>query len=799
MKVFLNLSILFLIFQTTYAQNSDIFYKLKINYSNGEDLIELANNGVCIDHGFNKKNHFFISDFSASDLDKIKSLGFTYEILIEDVTSFYQNRNKSELKLKSNEYCIDENNDYITPNNYDIKDGNDFGGFYTYEEMLDELDDMYSQYPNLITQRTDLKDEQYIESPHIHETYEGRFLQLVKISDNPQTNEEEPQILYTALHHAREPGSMQQLIYFMWYLLENYESNDSIKQIIDNSELYFVPCVNPDGYVYNQTNEPNGGGMWRKNRRDNHGVDNNRNYSFIDENGNEVWNTSGTTGNPNGNTYAGNEPFSEAENRAIRYLVESKNFKLALNNHTYGNLLLYPYGYDYNQPTEDNEIYEFISSELVSENNYDNIISADLYPAAGDSDDFMYGMLTTEDNQTREKIFAMTPEIGSSFWPQSSTIEDLCKGMIKLNLTAAKMIGNYARLKDNSSTFINNLNFESNFIFQRLGISNNSEFSVSIIPISSNIESVSSTITINSAQIGEAINDSFDISLNESIQEGENVIYKYLLNNGLYDEEITVTKIYGQTQTIIEDDSDNYVNHWHDDSEWSNTYEEYFSPQTSITDSPYSNYSNNSEEIIQLIDPINLSGFVYAEINFDAKWNIESGYDYVQLEISNDNGNSWIPQCGKYTRKGIETHDFALDEPLYDGNQPQWINETVSLTDYLNEDIFIRFKLYTDGGLRRDGFYFDNFKIKGISENLGISEIEQVIFDIYPNPTGNYINIRSEVKINKLEIFDLMGKKLLEIKKESINRVILPRINSGVYIVKLFSDEGISNHRIIKK
>ena len=799
MKVFLNLSILFLIFQTTYAQNSDIFYKLKINYSNGEDLIELANNGVCIDHGFNKKNHFFISDFSASDLDKIKSLGFTYEILIEDVTSFYQNRNKSELKLKSNEYCIDENNDYITPNNYDIKDGNDFGGFYTYEEMLDELDDMYSQYPNLITQRTDLKDEEYIESPHIHETYEGRFLQLVKISDNPQTNEEEPQILYTALHHAREPGSMQQLIYFMWYLLENYESNDSIKQIIDNSELYFVPCVNPDGYVYNQTNEPNGGGMWRKNRRDNHGVDNNRNYSFIDENGNEVWNTSGTTGNPNGNTYAGNEPFSEAENRAIRYLIESKNFKLALNNHTYGNLLLYPYGYDYNQPTEDNEIYEFISSELVSENNYDNIISADLYPAAGDSDDFMYGMLTTEDNQTREKIFAMTPEIGSSFWPQSSTIEDLCKGMIKLNLTAAKMIGNYARLKDNSSTFINNLNFESNFIFQRLGISNNSEFSVSIIPISSNIESVSSTITINSAQIGEAINDSFDISLNESIQEGENVIYKYLLNNGLYDEEITVTKIYGQTQTIIEDDSDNYVNHWHDDSEWSNTYEEYFSPQTSITDSPYSNYSNNSEEIIQLIDPINLSGFVYAEINFDAKWNIESGYDYVQLEISNDNGNSWIPQCGKYTRKGIETHDFALDEPLYDGNQPQWINETVSLTDYLNEDIFIRFKLYTDGGLRRDGFYFDNFKIKGVSENLGISEIEQVSFNIYPNPTGNYINIRSEVKINKLEIFDLMGKKLLEIKKESINRVRLPRINSGVYIVKLFSDEGISNHRIIKK
>ena len=50
----------------------------------------------------------------------------------------------------------------------------------------------------------------------------------------------------------------------MWYLLENYDSNESIKQIIDNSELYFVPCVNPDGYIYNETSEPSGGGMWRK-------------------------------------------------------------------------------------------------------------------------------------------------------------------------------------------------------------------------------------------------------------------------------------------------------------------------------------------------------------------------------------------------------------------------------------------------------------------------------------------------------------------------------------------------------
>ena len=790
--------VLIFIFQSISSQNLDIFHKVKINYSKAEDLIKLANNGVGIDHGINKKNHFFISDFSVRDLNKINSLGFKYEILIEDVTNFYQSRNSSKSINKSNDYCETGVN-YITPENYDLKDGDDFGGFYTYNEMLNELDDMHNQYPNLISERVDLKDYSYTNTPHIHETYEGRFLQLVKISDNPEIVEDEPQILYTALHHAREPGSMQQLIYFMWYLLENYDSNNSIKQIIDNSELYFVPCVNPDGYVYNETSEPSGGGMWRKNRRDNHGVDNNRNYSYVDGNGNEVWNTSGTSSNPNGSTYAGDEPFSEAENKAIRYLVESKNFKLALNNHTYGNLLLYPYGYDYNQPTEDNDIYEFITSELVSENNYDNIISADLYPAAGDSDDFMYGMLITEDNQIREKIFAMTPEIGSSFWPQSSTIEDLCKGMLKLNLTAAKMIGNYAKLKDNTSNFVSNLNFESNFSVQRLGISNDSEFFISVIPVSSNIEDISSSISIGPIEIGEIFNDSFYIALDESIEEGDSIIYKYVLNNGLYDEEITVTKIYGQTQIIIEDESDNFSNFWNDNSEWSNTYEEYLSPETSITDSPYSNYSNNSEEIIQLTDPINLSGFVYAEINFDAKWNIESGYDYVQLEISNDNGNSWIPQCGKYTKIGIETHDYAFDEPLYDGNQSQWINESILLSDYIGDEIFVRFKLYSDGGLRRDGFYFDNFKIRGISENLNFSETEQINSYIYPNPAENYLNIQSNTNINKLEIYNILGQKILEKSDENILELKTKILNPGIYIVKLYSDQGIESHRIIKK
>ena len=193
-----------------------------------------------------------------------------------------------------------------------------------------------------------------------------------------------------------------------------------------------------------------------------------------------------------------------------------------------------------------------------------------------------------------------------------------------------------------------------------------------------------------------------------------------------------------------------------------------------------------------------MSGFSYAEINFDAKWNIESGYDYVQLEISVDGGNSWIPQCGKYTNKGIETHDYALDEPLYDGNQSEWVNESVLLTDYLDQEISIRFKLYTDGGLRRDGFYYDNFEIKGLSGNLNLLDSYKIKSKLYPNPVDDLINIQSDNLIFKVEIYDILGKNILTIFDTNITIVKLPFLKSGIYLMKIYSDNNVENHRIIK-
>ena len=67
-----------------------------------------------------------------------------------------------------------------------------------------------------------------------------------------------------------------------------------------------------------------------------------------------------------------------------------------------------------------------------------------MYPAAGDSDDFMYGETSTHD-----KIFAFTPEIGGTgFWPAVNEIDPIAEGMVYLNLTAAHLVTNYAETND---------------------------------------------------------------------------------------------------------------------------------------------------------------------------------------------------------------------------------------------------------------------------------------------------------------------------------------------------------------
>ena len=772
--------------------------RAKISYNQSEDLIKLESFGIPIDHGVHKKGVFIISDFSISEIQTARNAGYIVDILIEDSKEYFLQRNSMNSVAERNLFCTDQtSSDYETPDNFNL---GSMGGYLTYQEMLDQLDLMKSLYPDLITTKENISDFITEGQPDNSTTppIGGNGIKWVKISDNPSnSSENEPQILYTAIHHAREPNSLSQLIFYMWYLLENYDVDNEIKSIVDNTELFFVPVINPDGYLYNEKTDPNGGGFWRKNRKNGNGVDNNRNYDYYinGDPADGIWGGEGASNDPNNQTYHGTAPFSEVENQAIKWFCEQHDFVMALNNHSYGELLLYPYGYANDVPTPENELFEIVSEVLVSQNGYDNILSSGLYPAAGDSDDFMYGTIGTHD-----KIYAMTPEIGPEFWPPSSQIEGIAKSMMYLNITSAKMVNNYADLIDTSPLFVGNeVIIDQTFDIKRLGLSGSGNFTININPISTNIGAVGDPISFSNLDVLEETNGTIQYTLINETQAGDPIVFEIIINNGSYDTKVLLNKIFGSLIPVFEDIGDSTTDNF-DNNGWGITNTTYVSPSSSITESPNGNYQNNENKTIRLSENINLTNAIGANVTFYAKWDIENNWDYVQLEISLDNGNSWIPQCGLFTNEGSSNGGQPTGQPLYDGTQNNWVLEQIDLSDYLGEEITMRFKFESDGEVRADGFYFDDLTVNVLDdETLNNADVLASQFSVYPNPVSNLVYITTPKNNYTLGIYNIQGQLMSTPSVYSGSQTIdYSQYTKGIYLMKFTSNDHTKIFKIIK-
>jgi len=793
---------LFSIFCAAQESNSNTYHRAKIYYQTESDFNKLEQIGVPLDHGNHKKGVYFESDFSQSEINQAKNIGYNVEITINDVKSFYINQNDPNHKdyvgitQTRNASCPDNGSstNYQTPANFEVKPANQFGGFYTYSEALQELDDMAALYPNLITAKSPISNF-FTEGQTNNATTPSignNPIYWVKISDNPSSSTEgEPEILYSAIHHAREPASLQQLIFYMWYLLENYDIDPEIKAIVDNTELYFVPVINPDGYLHNEFTDPQGGGFWRKNRNNGSGVDNNRNYDYhINGNAsNGSWGGPGSSSNPGSDLYHGTGPFSEVENQAMKWFVEQHNFVLALNNHTFGELIYYPFGYA-NVATPDDALYQQITGLMTSVNGYNALRDS---PFAGDSDDFMYGTVGTHN-----KIFAMTPEIGTSFWPAQSAIENICKDMMFTNITAAQLAGNSASITDNSTTFISSIVTPIDYTIKRTGIQAG-DFTVSINPISTNITSTGSSVNHNGLALLQEQTGSINLNLNSNITDGDTIVFELIVNNGAYNKVTTITKTFGATITILDESGNDTATNW-DVTDWGISTTEFVSPSSSITDSPNGNYNNNQNKTITLSNSLDLTTASNALLSFNAKWDIENNFDYVQVQVSNNGGTTWIPQCGKFTNTGVGNQAGANNEPVYDGVQSNWVLEEIDLSDYLGNNILIRFQLVSDGGLTEDGFYFDDLTVKVVDASLSTSDFIERNFNIFPNPVTNILNINSNLSNYGYKIYNIQGQLLSEVSKNNnFTTINYSNYSSGIYLLDIIHNNNKKTYKIIKE
>jgi len=796
-----NIVLTFVLMATLWCSAQDVqelYQRAKISYTQSGDLNRLAALDIPVEHGIHKKGFFIISEFSVSELDRARQNGFQVDVLIPDAKSHFLAENAKGLPNRQYNLGCEDGNDYTTPANFEL---GSMGGYLTYQELLNELDEMATLYPNLITSKENISnfitegDPDNTTTPPIG----GNGIKWVKISDNPNSSTEgEPQILYTALHHAREPAGLSQLVFYMWYLLENYDTDPEVQSILDNTELYFVPVINPDGYLYNEKTDPNGGGFWRKNRKDGYGTDLNRNYDYY-INGDPsmgIWGGTGSSNDTGSNIYHGPAPFSEIEVQAIKWFVENHDFLMAFNNHTSGNLLLFPFGYTDQITTVDDDIFEGVSEELVSRNGFSNMQASDLYPASGYSDDFMFGTVNTHD-----KIYAFTPEIGPSFWPPSNEIESISKSMMYLNLTSSKMVSNYASIKDTAPQYVGETaTTNATFDIQRLGVSGSGSFTVSLNAVSANITSVGAPVSFASMDILDADNGAISYSIAGGTETGDDLVYELIVNNGTYDTVYTITKKFGELNTVFTDPGDSTTGNF-DNNGWDTTTDTFVSASSSITDSDGGDYPNDTNETITLSNAINLTGATGANVTFYAKWEIENNFDYTQFEVSIDGGNSWIAQCGLYTNPGSANTMQPEGEPLYDGVQNEWVLEQIDLSDYLGETILVRFHFVSDEAFRADGFYFDDLEINVAGDiilNNNNAAVSQ--FRVFPNPVTDQLTINTILENYSIEMYTIQGQ-LVDRKRNNSGRQSIDygNLSSGIYLLRLTSSEATQTLRIVKQ
>ena len=295
-------------------------------------------------------------------------------------------------------------------------------GYHTYAEMVAEVQAIAAAHPSTV---------------HLFSlgtSYEGRDLIGARVSDDATDNLSEPGVFYVGQHHAREHLTVEVVLSILnLYAATKPHTSNKISKLVHTRQIYIVPSLNPDGAEYDIA----GGSyhFWRKNRQPNSqaiGTDNNRNYSYR-------WGCcGGSDGNGGGETYRGPSPLSAPENqRMADFMLAHPNVKTGISYHTYGDLILYPYGYTYeDEPPDmqhvDHQTFMAMGAAMEATAGYHAQQSSDLYITDGDWNDWMYGALHR---------YPITIEMsGGGFYPP----DEFIAGEARRNWEAALFVASIA-------------------------------------------------------------------------------------------------------------------------------------------------------------------------------------------------------------------------------------------------------------------------------------------------------------------------------------------------------------------
>jgi carboxypeptidase T len=599
-------------------------------------------------------------------LASLVALGYNVTVEIDDMESYYASRVR----------------------------GPNFGQFHTYSETSDFLDALHASYPAITTAKFS-----------IGTSREGRTLWAIKISDNAGVDESEPEVCFDGLHHAREPMGIETQLNYMTWLCQNYGADSEATFLVDSREIFFVPIINPDGYCYNESTNPTGGGMWRKNRRVNtggcYGVDLNRNYPYM-------WGYSGSSTDPCSDTYQGPSAGSEPEIQAYMNFVAARDFVTNISFHSVAGLVLLPWSYDYTVHTPDDALFRVIANEMATTNGYDVGQPGEvLYDCSGTTTDWEY---------QAHGVLSLCIEVGGSdFWPLESEIEGLSAETLYPQIYATRIAGSYLAVTSSTLTGGNGngkpdpgetLSLTVSVKNQGVigSVANTVVTLVTDDPYVQLNDASSSLGTIAPGSTVTNSGDPFSFTVDPTTPAAHGLRLTVIITGtGFYGEK-ELSWMVGDPVTLFFDNMESGISKWTEsDGLWGLSTTSYHSASNSYTDSPSGNYGNSRNTWIEFANPLNLSHATSAILSFWHRYNTEANYDFCYVEVSSNGGTSW--------------HQVG---PRYSGDNGGWQFVELPIDDYTGTASFkARFRFTSDSYVVDDGWYVDDVRVAGPAAGNG--------------------------------------------------------------------------------
>lgn len=697
-----------------------------------------------IDHFQTTEDGAIISEIGEADIARLKTTSYQYEILVDDVAKRLETLNRQYYaerlngETTGNRMAFEQTGrivDYIIPTPSEFVVQSTFGGYYSFAQMQQAMDELVEAYPSIASKTS------------LGASHEGRNIWCVKISDQVSVDQpNEPEVLYIGLQHAREAIGGSSMIFFMQYLCENYSRDSRVKDLVDNREIFIIPCMNPDGWEYNRTNGGAGSG-WRKNRRDNpgnsFGVDLNRNWGIDWSNCAEpiVGDPSSCgTSNPSDDTYYGPSAFSEPETQAIRDFTLSHHLVAMIDQHSYGPYYSLPFGRpslsSNTMSAADSRFYTYIASAMGNYNGMraGNSPQALGYEVAGGVKDWMLkGNIGTG---SKTKVYGLTGEGGAgggiggnfgSFWAPASQIINLCKGMVYQNLQLAYAAGSYVDIEDRGDVNLTSKTGVLDFHITRVGLENQ-PVNISVIPLE-NIQSVGSTVTISSlTNYYDTYTGSIGYTLPGALTDGQQLRFAWKIETGGYTYYDTVTKFYNATQLLYDDMEGNFSTNWTStatnantgvtEENWSFTSIDKFAGNKSMTESASGNYYDRTTRTVTYKNTFDLNNATAAYLSFWTKHRAENFRDKLRVQVST-NGTTWVSIAGTTTVQEPGALDGSTINgiPSLTGIRDLWTRELFDLSAYAGSPaLHLRFQFTSNASgafdfSEDDGFYIDNLKV----------------------------------------------------------------------------------------